>query len=147
MAIMPAASLRLLLFSLCGDAMGRCASAMKVRGAFDLVKKCRKPGCRNSAASARAKFCIGCFKDNARCTGFMSGGNSISRGPFLLGNRGGKAVIGNKGNRSAKGVIGNCGNRSAKGVMGNSGITNPGKKKKLAGKRSALRRSTKWVKL
>ena len=146
MAIMPAASLHLLLFSLCGDAMGRSASSMKVRGAFDLVKKCRKPGCRNSAASARAKFCIGCFKDNARMTGFMSGGNSISRGPFLLGpgqgargarplNRGGKAVIGNKGNRSAK------------GVMGNSGISNSGKKKKLAGKRSALRCSTKWVKL
>ena len=38
MATMPAASLRLLLCSLCGDAMGRFASAMKVRGAFDLGK-------------------------------------------------------------------------------------------------------------
>ena len=60
-------------------------------------------------------------------------------------NRGGKAVIGNKVKRSAKGVIGNCGNRSAKGVMGNSGISNSGKKNELAGKRSALRRSTKML--
>ena len=46
-----------------------------------------KPVCH----AARAKFCIGCFKDIARCTGFMSGSNSISRGPFLLGNRGGNS--------------------------------------------------------
>ena len=129
MAIMPAASLRLLLFSLCGDAMGRSASAMKVRGASQSafqkvrmkirgaaqpaakakakVKKCSKPRCRNNAASPRAKFCIRCFKDNARCTGARSTG--------------------------------------AKGVIGNSGNTNSGKKKKLAGKRSALRRSTKML--
>ena len=141
MAIMPAASLRLLLFSLCGDAMGRSASAMKVRGASQTafqkvrmkirgaaqpaakakakVKKCSKPRCRNNAASPRAKFCIGCFKDNARCTGARSTG--------------------------AKGVIGNSGNSSAKGLMGNSGNTNSGQKKKFAGKRSALRRSTKML--
>ena len=29
------------------------------------VKKCSKPHCRNDAASPRAKFCMGCFKDNA----------------------------------------------------------------------------------
>ena len=56
MATMPAASLRLLLCSLCGDAMGRFASAMKVRGAAQpaakakaKVKKCSKPRCRNNA--------------------------------------------------------------------------------------------------
>ena len=158
MAIMPAASLRLLLFSLCGDAMGRFASAMKVRGASQpaakakaKVKKCSKPRCRNNAASPRAKFCIGCFKDNARCTGARStgggnrgakgvignrgGGNSSAKG--VIGNSGGgnssaKGVIGNKGNRSAKGVIGNSGNRSAKGLMGNSGNTNSRQKKKIA---------------
>ena len=139
MAIMPAASLHLLLFSLCGDAMGRSASAMKVcgasqpafqkvrrkiRGAAQLaakakakVKKCSKPRCRNNAASPRAKFCIDCFKDNARCTGARTGGNS-----------GAKGVIGNSGNSSAKGVIGNSGNSSAKGLMGNSGNTNSGQK-------------------
>ena len=111
MAIMPAASLRLLLFSLCGDAMGRSASAMKVRGASQTafqkvrmkirgaaqpaakakakVKKCSKPRCRNNAASPRAKFCIGCFKDTARCTGARTRGNS-----------GAKGVVENKGNRS-----------------------------------------------
>ena len=132
MAIMPAASLRLLLFPLCGDAMGRSASAMKVRGASQTafqkvrmkirgaahpavkakakVKKCSKPRCRNNAASLRAKFCIGCFKANARCTGARTGGNS-----------------------------------GAKGVIGNSGNTNSGQKKKFAGKRSALRRSPKML--
>ena len=157
MAIMPAASLRLLLFSLCGDAMGRSASAMKVRGASQTafqkvrmkirgaaqpaakakakVKKCSKPRCRNNAASPRAKFCIGCFKDNARCSGARTGGNSSAKG--VIGNSGGgnssaKGVIGNKGNRSAKGVIGNSGNRSAKGLMGNSGNTNSRQKKKIA---------------
>ena len=49
------------------------------------------------------------------------------------------------GNSSAKGVIGNSGNSSAKGVIGNSGNTTSGKKKTLAGKRSALRRSTKML--
>ena len=178
MAIMLAASLRLLLFSLCGDAMGRSASAMKVRGASPSafqkvrmkirgaaqpaakakakVKKCSKPRCRNNAASPRAKFCIGCFKDNARCTGARStgakgvignSGNSSAKGVIgnsgnssakgVIGNSGGgnrsaKGVIGNRGNRSAKGVIGNSGNRSAKGLMGNSGNTNSRQKKKIA---------------
>ena len=139
MAIMPAASLRLLLFSLCGDAMGRTALRgasqpalqkvrRKIRGAAQLaakakakVKKCSKPRCRNNAASPRAKFCIGCFKDKARCTGARStgGGNRGAKG--VIGNRGGMGVIGNSGNSSAKGAIGNKGNRSAKGVIGNSG--------------------------
>ena len=117
---------------------------MKIRGAAQpaakakaKVKKCSKPRCRNNAASPRAKFCIGCFKDNARCSGARStgGGNSSAKG--VIGNSGGgnssaKGVIGNKGNRSAKGVIGNSGNRSAKGLMGNSGNTNSRQKKKIA---------------
>ena len=92
---------------------------MKIRGAAQpaakakaKVKKCSKPRCRNNAASPRAKFCIGCFKDNARCTGARSTGG---------------------------------GNSGAKGVIGNSGKTNSGQKKKFAGKRSALRRSTKML--
>ena len=131
MAILPAAFLRHLLFSLCGDAMGRTALRgasqpalqkvrRKIRGAAQLaakakakVKKCSKPRCRNNAASPRAKFCIGCFKDKARCTGARSTGG---------------------GNRGAKGVIGN---RGAQGLMGNSGNTNSGQKKKVAGKRNA----------
>ena len=64
----------------------------------------------------------------------MCGGNSSANG-----------VLRNSGNSSAKGLIGNSGNSSAKGVMGNSGNTASGKEKKLAGKRSALRRSTKIV--
>ena len=67
---------------------------MKIRGAAQpaakakaKVKKCSKPRCRNNAASPRAKFCIGCFKDNARCTGARSGGRC-------------GGVVGNKGNRS-----------------------------------------------
>ena len=80
------------------------------------VQKCSKPHCRNDAASPRAKFCLGCFKDNARCTGARSTGG---------GNSGAKGVIGNSGNSSAKGVIGNSGNSSAKGLMGNSGNTSP----------------------
>ena len=156
MAAMPAACLRLLPFSLCGDAMGRSASAMKVRGASQpafqkvrmkvrgaaqpaakakaKVKKCSKPRCRNDAASPRAKFCIGCFKENARCTGSRTGGNS-----------GAKGVIGNSGNSSAKGFMGNSGNSSAKGFRGNRGNTSSGQKKKFASKRSALRRSTKML--
>ena len=77
-------------------------------------------------------------------------GNSGAKG--VIGNSGGgnssaKGVIGNSGggNSSAKGVIGNSGNSSAKGLMGNSGNTNSGQKKKFAGKRSALRRSTKML--
>ena len=99
---------RLLLFSLCGDTMGWSASArkvcdasqpafqkvrMKIRGAAQpaakakaKVKQCSKPRCRNNAASPRAKYCIGCFRDNARCTGARTGGNSSAKG--LMGNRG-----------------------------------------------------------
>ena len=148
--------------------MGWSASAMKVRGASQTavqkvrmkirgaaqpaakakakVKKCSKPRCRNNAASPRAKFCIGCFKDNARCSGARTGGNSGAKG--VIGNSGNssaKGVIGNRGNSSAKGVKGNSGNRSAKGLMGNRGNTNSGKKKKFAGKRGALLRTTKTL--
>ena len=165
MAVMPAACLRLLLFSLCSDTMGRSASAMKVRGASQpafqkvrmkirgaalpvaktkaKVKQCSKPRCRNNAASPRAKFCIGCFKDNARCTGARTGGNSGAKG--VIGNSGNSSAKGVIGNSGGKGVIGNSGNSSAKGLMGNSGNTNSGQKKKFAGKRSALRRSTKML--
>jgi hypothetical protein len=168
MAAMPAACLRLLPFSLCGDAMGRSASAMKVRGASQpafqkvrmkvrgaaqpaakakaKVKKCSKPRCRNDAASPRAKFCIGCFKENARCTGSRTGGNSGAKG--VIGNSGNssaKGFMGNSGNSSAKGFMGNSGNSSAKGFRGNRGNTSSGQKKKFASKRSALRRSTKML--
>ena len=150
---------RLLLFSLCGDTMGWSASSrkvcdasqpafqkvrMKIRGAAQpaakakaKVKQCSKPRGRNKAASPRAKFCIGCSKDIARCTGARTGGNSGAKGVIgnsggkgVIGNSGGgnssaKGVIGNSGNSSAKGVIGNSGNSSAKGLMGNSGNTSP----------------------
>ena len=57
MAIMPAASLRLLLLSLCGDAMGRSASAMKVCGAsqpaFQKVRR-KIRGAAQLAAKAKA---------------------------------------------------------------------------------------------
>ena len=112
---------------------------MKIRGAAQpaakakaKVKQCSKPRCRNNAASPRAKFCIGCFKDNARCTGARTGGNSSAKG--VIGNSGGgnssaKGVIGNGGNSSAKGVVGNKDNRSPKGVIGSSGNRGARKKK------------------
>ena len=95
---------RLLLFSLCGDTMGWSASArkvcgasqkvrMKIRGAAQpaakakaKVKQCSKPRCRNNAASPRAKFCTGCFKDNARCTGALTSGNKGAKGGWNKGN-------------------------------------------------------------
>ena len=92
---------------------------MKIRGAAQpaakakaKVKQCSKPRCRNNAASPRAKYCIGCFRDNARCTGARTGGNSSAKG--VIGNRGGKGVMGNSGNRSAKGLMGNRGNTSSR---------------------------------
>ena len=127
----------------------RCTGARSTAAkAKAMVKKCIKSRCWNNAVSPRAKFCIGCFKDNARCTGARStgGGNSGAKG--VIGNSGNssaKGVIGNRGNSSAKGVKGNRGNPSAKGLMGNRGNTNSGQKKKFAGKRSALLRSTKTM--
>ena len=125
----------------------RCTGARSTAAkAKAMVKKCIKPRCWNNAVSPRAKFCIGCFKDNARCTGARTGGNSGAKG--VIGNSGNssaKGVIGNRGNSSAKGVKGNSGNSSAKGLMGNRGNTNSGKKKKFAGKRGALLRSTKTL--
>ena len=79
-------------------------------------KKCSRPRCRNDAASPRAKICTACFKKNASFA-------SLKRKAF----RGG-------------------GNRGAAGVQGNRGNTTTGQKKKMAGKRSALRRSTEmWL--
>ena len=83
-------------------------------------KKCSRPGCRKDAASPRAKFCMTCFKTNASLA-------SAPRKAFRGG--GGGGVPGNRGN--------------SKGAPGNRGNTTAGRKKKLAGKRSALRRSTK----
>ena len=88
--------------------------------------KCSRPRCRNDAASRRAKFCTECFKTNASCA-------SSKR----------KVFGGNTTTARGKGVLGNRGNASGKGTLGNKGNTTTGQKKKEAGKRSALRRSTK----
>ena len=108
--------LLVLVLSLPGAAMAKKAK-----------RKCSRPGCRNDAASPRAKFCTACFKKNAS---FASSQRKACRGG---------------GNSSGKGVHGNSGNSSGKGVHGNSGNTTTGQKKTLAGKRSALRRSTKML--
>ena len=83
-------------------------------------KKCSRPGCRKDAASPRAKFFMTWFKTNATLA-------SAQRKAFRGG--GGGGVPGNRGN--------------SKGAPGNRGNTTAGRKKKLAGKRSALRRSAK----
>ena len=93
---------------------------------------CSMPGCRKDAASPRAKFCMTCFKTNASLA-------NARRKAF----RGGGGVPGNRGN--SKGAPGNRVNSGAQGAPGNRGNTTAGRKKKLAGKRSALRRSTKLV--
>ena len=90
--------------------------------------KCSRPRCRNDAASRRAKFCTECFKANASCA-------SSKR----------KVFGGNTTTARGKGVLGNRGNASGKGALGNKGNTTTGQKKKKAGKRSALRRSTKML--
>ena len=95
-------------------------------------KKCSRPGCGKDAASPRAKFCMACFKTNASLA-------SAQRKAF----RGGGGVPGNRGN--SKGAPGNRGNSGAQGAPGNRGNTTAGRKKKLAGKRSALLRSTKLL--
>ena len=102
---------------------GSSPMAFAVKTKAKAIKKCSWPRCRNNAASPRAKFCSECFKKSSRSS------NSIRK------------VFG--GNSSAKGVMRNSGNSSAKGVIGNSGNTSLGQKKKSAGERSALRRSTK----
>ena len=78
-------------------------------------KTCSMSHCSNDTTSPRAKFCAGCFKTNALSA-------SLKRK-----------------------VYGGGGNRSAKGVLGNGGNIATGQKKKLAGKRSALRRSAKML--
>ena len=90
--------------------------------------KCSRPRCRNDAASRRAKFCTECFKTNASCA-------SSKR----------KVFGGNTTTARGKGVLGNRGNASGKGTLGNKGNTTTGEKKKKAGKRSALRRSTEML--
>ena len=37
------------------------------------MKKCRRHGCRNDAASLRARFCTACFKKNASVVGRLRG--------------------------------------------------------------------------
>ena len=54
------------------DLQSQCADTAKDAKKMK-AKKCSKPRCRNSAASPRAKFCIGCFKKNARITGARRG--------------------------------------------------------------------------
>ena len=78
--------------------------------------KCSRPRCGNDAASRRAKFCTECFKTNASCASSK------------------RKVFG-----------GNTTTARGKGVLGNKGNTTTGQKKKKAGKRSALRRSTKML--
>ena len=78
--------------------------------------KCSKPRCRNDAASRRAKFCTECFRTSASCA-----------------------------NSKRKVFGGNTTTARGKGVLGNKGNTTTGQKKKKAGKRSALRRSTKML--
>ena len=118
---------------------------------------CSMPGCRKDAASPRAKFCMTCFKTNASLASaqrkaFRGGGGvgvpcnrGNSRG--APGNRGNsKGAPGNRGNSGAREVPGNRGNSRPQGsLFDNRGNTTAGRKKKLAGKRSALRRSTKLV--
>ena len=100
------------------------------------TKKCSKPRCSNDAASPRAQFCIGCFKKNAKSANLKR----KVRG-------GGGGVIGNSGNTTSGHKKKNANlNRKVYGgggLFGNSGNTSTGHKK--AGKRSALRRSTKML--
>ena len=99
---------------------------------------CVTLGCGRQAASSRAKFCRQCFLESARA-------NSLKRRNFrggrggggVVGNKGGRGVVGNKGGR---GVVGNKGGR---GVVGNKGNTTAGQSKRIAGKRSGLKRSAK----
>ena len=71
---------------MCGEEMVGAVQkvAMKIRGAADpaakakaKVKRCSNPRCRHKPASPRAKFCMGCFKNNARITGGRSAGNKV----------------------------------------------------------------------
>ena len=82
------------------------------------AKKCQNfKRCGRKAKSSRAKFCLQCFKKSAAAKGGIGSGNS-------------------QGNPD------NAGNSQGKGITGDSGNTTTGQKKKLAGKRNALRRST-----
>ena len=67
-----------------------------------------------------ATFCKPCFSTNAALKGKSSAGNKAARGKF-----------------------GNAGNLHARGMIGNVGNVKTGKAKKIAGKRSGMRRSAK----
>ena len=99
--------------------------------------KCCKPRCANEAVSLRARFCVGCFKANAKSA-------SLKRRVYG-GNGSAKRNLGNRGNGSAKRQLGNRGNSNAKGSIGNRGNTSSGLKKKQAAERSSLRRSAKML--
>ena len=93
------------------------------------IKKCCTRGCKNNATSPRAKFCAECFKKNARsssCKRTVFGGNA-------------NGSPGNAGN--SQGSPGNAGN--SQGSPGNAGNVKKGKRKKMAGGRSGVRRSAK----
>jgi hypothetical protein len=109
------------------------------------AKKCQNfKRCGRKAKSSRAKFCLPCFKENGAAKARIGGGNSRGN-PGNAGNSQGKGIPYNAGNSQGKGNPGNAGNSQGKGVTGNSGNATTGQKKKLAGKRSALRRSTKML--
>ena len=81
-----------------------------------MANTCQGKGglCNRKPASMEAKFCRRCVILNASVAGCKGGG-----------------VKGNKGNKGGHGVTGNMGN------------INKGTKKKVAGKRSGLKRATK----
>ena len=71
------------------------------RRAEEAPSACSRPGCRNDAASPRAKLCTACFKTIASLT-------NAQRKAL----RGGGGVPGNRGNSGGKGAPGNRGNSS-----------------------------------
>ena len=96
--------------------------------------------CGRSAKSARSKFCLVCFRDQASQSGARSAGNT-SGNPENKGNAEAKGKRGNKGN--AEGNPGNKGNAEAKGKRENKGNVKKGEVKKKAGVRSGVKRSAK----
>ena len=126
-------------------------------------KKCSTRKCENYASSSRAKFCPGCFAKAAASAnlkrktygGNTAGGQSKKEANSKRKSYGGNSAVGQSkkeanskrknygGNNQGKGALGNRGN--AAGNPGNPGNPTIGRSKKAAGKRSALRRSTKMV--
>ena len=66
-----------------------------------MTKTCIAPRCKNDAKSSQAKFCIACFKRNARSASFKR--KRFAGGGGVLGNAGGYGVVGNRGNRHGSG--------------------------------------------